>query len=211
MSDDADVESARKRGLIFSGGIGAGIAGGAARLGVESVMPSLEHAAKGSGRMAKHLAKAAPHARLAVLPAAVAGGVMGLREKRLQMALASDPRKQREYMRSTGAAPSPLAVKTGGMSTPYDTDKVLRGRSSEGHSSEGVELANVENIQGFLEAAFANKDRMHKQVEAQLRAAYPQAAAKGYGRARAVGVPAKDASDMVLRALSAAPKEPINR
>jgi hypothetical protein len=135
---------------------------------------------------------------------------MGVREKKLQMNMAADPQKRKEYMRVTGSGQSTVP-KVAGMSTPYDTDKVLSGRASTGQFSEGVEQANVDNIQGFLEAAFAQKDRMRSQVEKQLGNAFPRAAAKGYGRARAVGTTARDASDRVLRALSAAPKEPVNR
>ena len=202
MSDES--ESARKRALAFSGGIGAGIAGGAARLVLEPVRHSLEHVAPG---------RASRHVGLLALPAAALGAAAGVKERKLQMELAGDPRKRREYMRSTGAAPATTSpvIKTSGMETPYDTDKTISGRPSIGQSSEGVELGNVENVQALLDAAFSQRARMNGQVKKQLGDAFPQAAKKGYGRAKAVGIPAREASDMVLRALSSPPKEPVNR
>ena len=185
---------------MFSGGIGAGIAGGAARLVADPLRHSLEHAAP---KVSRHIGLVTPLA-------AAAGAVMGVREKKLQMNMAADPQKRKEYMRVTGSG-QVTVPKIGGMDASCDTDQSISGRASTGQFSEGAELANVGNIQGFLEAAFAQKDRMRQQVAKQLGAAFPQAAAKGYGRARAVGIPARDASDRVLRALSAAPKEPVNR
>lgn len=203
MAEDHDkTDKAKKRAVLFSSGIGAGISGGTAKTIQEGLKP-LEHVAP----KLKSLHNLHHYAGLAVIPMAVAGGVMGAREKKLQLEMAGNPQKRREYMRATGITPSPVA-KTAGLSVPPDSGRLISGRDSYAQGTEGVEQAVVDNTQGLLDAAFKNKAKMSQQAEKQLKGLYPKSAGKSYGHSRTVGKPASEVSSMIARAFASAPKDP---
>jgi hypothetical protein len=83
--------------------------------------------------------------------------------------------------------------------TSHDRARSLRQRNPEAVFTEGVEKINVNTIQGVMDGLFANKAEMHKRCEAQLGELF---AGKSYGRARAVGMTAAQASRVVDRAFS---------
>lgn len=86
-----------------------------------------------------------------------------------------------------------------GMDTRYDRPGMLRQRNPEAAFTEGIERSNVETIQGLTDVLFANKEEMAKRTQAQLSDLMANAT-NSYGRARAVGMTAAEASKMVDRA-----------
>ena len=86
-----------------------------------------------------------------------------------------------------------------GMDTSHDRPGVLRQRGGEATFTEGAEKLNVHTIQGVMDGLFANKDEMAKRARAQLGDLFANAE-NSYGRARAVGMTAAEASRVVDRA-----------
>jgi len=85
-----------------------------------------------------------------------------------------------------------------GINTENDASNPIRQRHVAATLTEGAEQANVDNVQGLMDGLFAHKDEMAKRCESQLGDLF--SSAKGsYGRARAVGMTAREASGMVNR------------
>lgn len=83
--------------------------------------------------------------------------------------------------------------------TDEDRPGMLRQRNPEAVFTEGAEKANIDNQQGLLGTLFARKDEMHRRCEDQLGGLF--ATSEGsYGRVRAVGMSADEASRIVTRA-----------
>jgi hypothetical protein len=88
--------------------------------------------------------------------------------------------------------------KRSGIDTSEDT-LGLRQRHGAATLSQGAEQANVENIQGIMDKLIARKPAMAKLCEQQLGELFP-GSKNSYGRARAVGMTASEASALVNRA-----------
>lgn len=83
--------------------------------------------------------------------------------------------------------------------TDEDRPGDLRGRDPAGAFTEGVEQANVDGVQGLVATLFEHKDEMGRRCESQLGDLFANSA-NSYGRARAVGMTAREASGLVNRA-----------
>lgn len=83
--------------------------------------------------------------------------------------------------------------------TDEDRPEDLRQRGGAATFTEGVEQANVDNQQGVLGSLFARREKMRSMCESQLGKLFDNAD-DSYGRARAVGMSAREASGMVNRA-----------
>ena len=83
--------------------------------------------------------------------------------------------------------------------TSNDRVGMLNQRNPEAKFTEGAEKLNVVNKQGVTDLLFANKDEMRKRSEAQLSDLFSNSD-NSYGRARAVGMTAEEASKVVNRA-----------
>lgn len=83
--------------------------------------------------------------------------------------------------------------------TDGDRPNELRQRGVAGAFTEGAERSNVETVQGVMDTLLANKDKMSRQAEQQLGSLFDNAE-NSYGRARAVGMTAAEASRLVTRA-----------
>lgn len=83
--------------------------------------------------------------------------------------------------------------------TSEDPPNGLRQRNPEGVLTEGAERSNVETTNGILDGLFARKGQMQARAKAQLGDLFDNAEGS-YGRARAVGMTAEQASRVVDRA-----------
>lgn len=77
----------------------------------------------------------------------------------------------------------------------------LRQRNPEATLTQEGEQRNVNSIQGVVDDLFANKDKMRAACKAQLGSLFNNTS-NSYGRARAVGMTAQEASGLVNRAFS---------
>ena len=85
-----------------------------------------------------------------------------------------------------------------GINTENDASNPIRQRHVAATLSEGAEQANVDTMQGTMEGLFARKEIMAKRCESQLRSLF-KGGKDSYGRNRAVGMTAREASGMVNR------------
>lgn len=85
--------------------------------------------------------------------------------------------------------------------TDEDRKGELRGRGGEATFTEGAEKSHVENHQGVLDSLFSRKDKMRSMCETQLGSLFANSG-DSYGRARNVGMTAREASGVVNRAFS---------
>jgi len=72
-------------------------------------------------------------------------------------------------------------------------------RGEQAHLSEAAEKSNQQTVQGITSALLKNKEKMGRQAESQLKSLFKNTG-ESYGRARAVGTTAADASDVFARA-----------
>ena len=72
-------------------------------------------------------------------------------------------------------------------------------RGDQGQLSDAAEASNKENVQGIMTALLKNKSKMGSQAESQLKSLFSHTG-DSYGRARAVGTTASEASDVFTRA-----------
>lgn len=89
--------------------------------------------------------------------------------------------------------------KMSGIDTSQDIPGSLRQRSGEATLSSGAEHSNARVINEFTDGLIARKGEMKKRCEAQLSDLFANAK-NSYGRNRAVGLPAREASRLIDRA-----------
>ena len=186
---------AKGRAYGYRAAMGAGRAGGAAKLLTEGVE--------------------SPGLKKLVIPAAVAGGVLGAVDKALEMQELKDPKlraKTKAYFMDRPSvwasrgyiAPEEASIvksqqKKAGIDVSNDAADGLMGRNPEAVWTEGVERAAVDQKQAVMEALFGHSHEMHRRAEEQLGDLF-SFSGNSYGRARAIGIPAEQASRLVDRA-----------
>ena len=91
--------------------------------------------------------------------------------------------------------------KHSGMDTSQDIEHPLRQRHEAATLSEGAERVNAANINGITDELITRKPEMARRCKEQLGDLFPASTAgNSYGRARAVGMTAREASELVTRA-----------
>jgi hypothetical protein len=84
-------------------------------------------------------------------------------------------------------------------STDEDRPRSLRQRDGHVVFTEGAEQSNVDGVQDLLQTLLEHKDEMGQRCEEQLGDLFANAG-NSYGRARAVGMTAREASGLINRA-----------